>query len=111
MSLEGEIETEVRWRKLVFDTLAEIKEGEVYRIDLVPDFIKDGYVSREEAILFIEQGLSKFIGEIKAMGIFKRYLIRPSYMNSLNELYKEAKIALNKIEEGEEPIYFRGNTI
>lgn len=110
MSLEGKIESESRWMKLVSDTLEEIKEGEVYKIDLIPDFINSGDVSREEVMPYIREGLSKFIREIKSMGI-KRYIARPQYMHSLNEHYKEAKRALNRIEEGEEPIYFRGNLI
>lgn len=101
MSLEGEVDE----RKLAFENLEDVAHGEIHKIGDVAADIYVGTISRDEAILYITEGLLEFTREMKARGI------EGDIDSSLKRQYEDAKDALERIRRGERPIYFDGYPI
>ena len=128
------IEGDTHWKEYAVYMLREIANGEIIKIDYVPGDIEKGYITRDEAISYIEQGLSKFVRERRVSMKVEKCIdsilekINPVHEEKLYghlnrkvrealpyhgfpyDQYKQAKRALKAIEKGKQ-IYFRGRTI
>jgi hypothetical protein len=83
------------------ENLQELASGKEIEWDYIELYVRDGAISREEALPYLKQCLEKVIPEYRKMSKYNHYW---------EERLKDAEDALKAIDEGN-PVKYRGHKL